>query len=293
MGQCASNPNQSNNRNTNKSKIKRHHSAEDLITGTSITEIISNTTTSFERNSSSASPSGATGPDAEEALEVTDYSSDFETDDEHVEHVSEGEDLSDGEGPERGVDGNRTTMVAQSRRSSFKALKAKRKPSITFDEDSALYVHGVVKKTGCETFVINFDGEVDANQCNYVNTSNSAPPKRLRPLKKTPHRLKVRPRDQDQIQQRPFTANSNLGQVNKVQKQQNSSSQSQQQPSQKQNRRGLRSAFANRASTAKNSKGNFSTKHETCRIVWKMQDFSVTQILREIKAGFFCYPDFT
>ena len=261
MGQCASNPNQSNNRNTNKTRIKRHHSAEDLIAGTSITDIISNTTTSFERNSSSASPSGATGPDAEEALEVTDYSSDFETDDEaaNVEHVSEGEDLSDGEGLERGVDGNRTTMVAQSRRSSFKALKAKRKPSITFDEDSALYVHGVVKKTGCETFVINFDGEVDANQCNYVNTSNSAPPKRLRPLKKTPHRLKVRPRDQDQIQQRPFTANSNLGQVNKVQKHQ--------QPSPKQNRRGLRSAFANRASTAKNSKGNFSTKHETCRIV--------------------------
>ena len=272
MGQCASNPNQSNNRSTNKSKIKRHHSAEDLITGTSITEIISNTTTSFERNSSSASPSGATGPDAaEEALEVTDYSSDFETDDEHVEHVSEGEDLSDGgDGEKGGVE-----MVAQSRRSSFKAVKAKRKPSITFDEDAALYVHGVVKKTGCETFVINFDGEVDANQCNYVNsTSNSAPPKRLRPLKKTPHRLKVRPRDQDQIQQRPFTANSNLGQVNKVQKQQNSSSQSQQQPSQKQNRRGLRSAFANRASTAKNSKGNFSTKHEV-HSVEKLKKFSV------------------
>ena len=146
------------------------------------------------------------GPDGdhreEETLEVTDYSSDFETDDDapgEVDHVSEGEDLSEG-----GVEGgNGNTMVAQSRRSSFKAVKAKRKPSITFDEDSALYVHGVVKKTGCETFVINFDGEpvVDANQCNYVSSSsNSAPPKRLRPLKKTPQRLKVRPRDQEQIQ---------------------------------------------------------------------------------------------
>ena len=61
-------------------------------------------------------------------------------------------------------------------------------------------MHGVVKKTGCETFVINFE-----DNANHV--VSGVPPKRLRPLKKTPHRLKVRPREivqeQQQTQQQP------------------------------------------------------------------------------------------
>ena len=87
------------------------------------------------------------------------------------------------------------------------------------------------------------------------------PPKRLRPLKKTPHRLKVRPREQVLVQeqqqqpcaavvvQRPFTATNVGHQVNK--KEQNNF------------RKGLRSAAFGRTTntaslataTSKSSRG--------------------------------------
>ena len=69
-----------------------------------------------------------------------------------------------------------------------------------------------VKKTGCETFVIKFDDEQQQNL--HGTFTRDMPPKRLRPLKKTPHRLKVRPREEQSSIQRPFTAN--VGQVNRV-----------------------------------------------------------------------------
>lgn len=112
-----------------------------------------------------------------------------------------------------------------------------------------MYVHGVVKKTGCEKFVINF--EDNANQ-----VVSGVPPKRLRPLKKTPHRLKVRPREQVLVQeqqqqmlqqqpcaavvvQRPFTATNVGHQVNK--KEQNNF------------RKGLRSAAFGRTTNTASS----------------------------------------
>ena len=92
-----------------------------------------------------------------------------------------------------------------------------------------------VQKTGCETFVIKFDDEQQQNH--HGTFTRDMPPKRLRPLKKTPHRLKVRPREENSSIQRPFTAN--VGQVKK------------EKPIQ--SRQGLRSAFASRP--AKSSKG--------------------------------------
>ena len=125
---------------------------------------------------------------------------------------------------------------------------------LLYTADPDLYVHGVVKKTGCEKFVINF--EDNANQ-----VVSGVPPKRLRPLKKTPHRLKVRPREQVLVQeqqqqpcaavvvQRPFTATNVGHQVNK--KEQNNF------------RKGLRSAAFGRTTntaslataTSKSSRG--------------------------------------